>query len=85
VSGERLSLDDRMRDLLEDPEFREDVAERAYMRERAEEAAADREHDLDQRTTYFAVAWESVSDASKKPYRTAVHEALDTVLALDAA
>ena len=74
-----------MRELLEDPEFREQVAERSYMRERSEDAAADREHDLDEQTAYFAIAWESISDSGKRPYRTAVHEAFDTVLALDAA
>lgn len=67
-------------ELLSDPLFRESVAESAYLRERTEEAAADREHVLDEGTVYYALAWESLSDWARRPYRTAVAEAFEALL-----
>lgn len=68
--------------LLADEDFREAIAERAYYRERQEDAARDREHDLDEDVSYYALEWGSLSDESRRPYRTAVHEALNEVLDL---
>jgi hypothetical protein len=73
-----------LRELLTDEEFREAIASQAYLRERREEAAADREHDLSA-ASYFAISWDSLADDAKRPYRTAVAEALDEVGAVVAA
>lgn len=65
-------------DLLKDEEYREALAEQAYMRERRDEAAADRETDMED-AQYFVMGWASLSDHARRPYRTAVAEALDNV------
>jgi hypothetical protein len=67
---------------LNDPLLREQVAESAYYRDRADDAAVDREHSGEDGSVYMALAWESVSNAGKRPYRTAVAEAFDYVLML---
>ncbi|MET0601358.1 MAG: hypothetical protein ABW167_05155 [Baekduia sp.] len=76
-------MDDDVRELLADPEYREAVAENAYMRERVEDAAVAREHDTSD-STYHVMAWESLSDDSKRPYRTAVAEAFECVASIAA-
>lgn len=70
---------------LTDPAFREQLAADAYYREKVEAVAADREHDTDDGTAYFVLSWDSLSDATRRPYRLGVDEALDTVLELEAA
>lgn len=67
--------------LLRDEDYREALAEQGYLRERSEEAAEDSEHDLSG-CAYFALAWSSLSDHAKRPYRTAVAEAFDHLLSL---
>lgn len=78
------SVDDDVRELLTDPQYREAVAENAYMRERVEDAAVAREHDTEDDCTYHVMAWESLSDDSKRPYRTAVAEAFESVMSIAA-
>lgn len=63
---------------IRDPDVQEAIAEAAYMRERAEEAAADREHEM-RDATYMVLAWECLDDWAKRPYRVAVATALDVV------
>jgi hypothetical protein len=58
-------------DLLADDEYREELAAFSYYRERAEQAAVDREQELGD-ATYYTLTWESLSDDAKRPYRTAV-------------
>jgi hypothetical protein len=62
---------------LDDPDVRERLAERAYYRERLDEAAADSEHVED--AGYWTLDWQSLSDWAKRPYRTAVAEACDVI------
>lgn len=73
-----------LEDLLRDPDYREQLAEAAYLRERAEDAARDREHDTDP-ADYFALSWSSISDPSRRPYRTAVAHTCDELLQVVAA
>jgi hypothetical protein len=72
-------------EMLSDEDFREEVAEAAYMRERSEELAVERETETSDDFAYFVMAWGSLSDDAKRPYRTAVAEAFDHVLELEAA
>lgn len=67
------------RDMLADHEWREQIAMQAYYRERLEEVAKQKEHDITDEHDYFVISWEDVSDFGKQPYRTAVAEALDRV------
>jgi hypothetical protein len=68
-------------ELLTDDDWREALSEQAYMRERRDEAAVDRERDAaPEETSYLAVAWESLSDHARRPYRTAVAETCDNLL-----
>ena len=69
-------------ELLRDEEYREALAEQAYMRERREQAARDRETDMEP-ASYFTISWAYLSDDAKRPYRTAVAEALDNVADLE--
>lgn len=70
-----------LRVVLQDEEWREAVAEQAYMRERAEEASVDREQELEEDVDYVTLAWGSLSDFARRPYRTAVAETCDNLLA----
>ncbi len=65
--------------LLSDEDYREALAEAGYYRERSDEAAVEREKEMDPETAYFTLAWGSLSDHAKRPYRTAVAEAMDNV------
>jgi hypothetical protein len=71
-------------ELLRDDEYREALSEQSYYRERRDEASADREHHTDPDTSYWVLSWESLSDDARRPYRTAVAEALDNVVRLAA-
>lgn len=62
-----------------DPELREELAKQAYYQERREDAARDREHDLNEEAEYLTLDWDCVSDFARRPYRTAVAVALDAV------
>lgn len=66
-------------DLLRDPEYREALAEQSYNLERLEDAALDREHEMDPDVDYYAMAWSSLEEWAKRPYRTAVAVALDSI------
>lgn len=68
--------------LLTDEEYREALASESYYRERADEAAADREHEISGDVAYFALSWESISDYAKRPYRTSVAHAFDHLLSV---
>lgn len=70
--------------LLTDEDYREALAEHSYIRERAEQVAADQEHDCDAGTTYFVVTWECLSDDAKRPYRTTVATVCDSLLSVAA-
>lgn len=63
-----------------DPTTRELLAREAYYRERSEEAAAAREHDVDEDTTFWCLSWEDLSDYAKRPYRTAVATVCDRLV-----
>lgn len=65
---------------LRDEDLREALAESSYMRQRVEEVVLDREHDLDPQVEYHCLAWECLSDAVQRPYRTAVAEVCDQLL-----
>lgn len=54
-----------------DPDRQEQLAKASYYRERADEAAADLEQTAGEHV-YMALAWESLSDLARRPYRTAV-------------
>lgn len=75
-------MDPDLRELLEDDEYREALAENAYLRERVEEAARQKEFDIEEGTTYWTVVWQSLSADAKRPYRTAVATALDAVISI---
>jgi hypothetical protein len=60
-----------------DPEVREELAKSAYYRERADQAAADAEHDLDPDASYWTIQWEDLSNFAKQPYRTTVAHVTD--------
>lgn len=62
---------------LADPEVREEIAHQAYLRERSEQVTVQREQSGDDAEEYFTLAWSNLSDDAKRPYRTAVAEALD--------
>lgn len=66
------------RESLNDPELREALAEAAYLRERAEDVAVAREQDTDD-CDYVILTWDSISDFSRRAYRTAVAETLDRI------
>lgn len=70
-----------LQELLEDDEYREALAENAYLRERAEQAAVASEHDQDD-ATYWTLAWDDLSDDAKRPYRTSIATAFDAVVAI---
>lgn len=71
--------------LLADDEYREAVAEAAYLRDRTEQAAVERERETDPGLVYYALAWWDVPDEVKRPYRTAVAETCDNLLVAVAA
>lgn len=54
-----------------DPDVQEYLACSAYYREKAEGAALDREHTMAE-ATYVCLAWESLSDDARRPYRATV-------------
>lgn len=56
---------------MRDPKLRERLAEESYYKDKADEAALDREHNTDP-VEYWALAWESLSDVTRRPYRTTV-------------
>lgn len=70
--------------LLRDEEYREALAQAAYVKERQEDAALDREQNLEP-ADYFIIAWEDLSDHSKRPYRTAVAVACEQIASLPSA
>lgn len=70
---------------LSDPDLRETLAEASYYRERADEAAIDRERTDDDGRVYMCLAWNDLSDFSQRPYRTAVHTVCEALLAVSAA
>jgi hypothetical protein len=57
---------------LRDPELRERLAEEAYYRDRGDEVARDLEHLSDSDYSYWALSWDSLSDETRRPYRTTV-------------
>lgn len=71
--------------LLRDDDYREALAEQAYMRERSEEAAVERETEISDNVSYWVLAWSSLSDGARRPYRTAVAETCDHLLSVVAA
>lgn len=72
-------------DTLANPDFREHLAEAAYMRERQEELAVEREQETSDDFEYYVLEWGCVSDFGKRPYRTAVAETCDRLAELVAA
>lgn len=66
-------------ELASDDAYREALAAAAYFRECVEEAAVDAEHTLERRS-YWALSWDSLTDDVRRPYRTAVAEALDNIM-----
>jgi hypothetical protein len=72
-------------DLLADEEYREELAKAAYWRERLEDRALDLEHDTDGDAEYVALSWESLSDISRRPYRSAVATTCDELARVAAA
>lgn len=69
--------------LLINDEYREEQAKAAYYRERLEEVALHREHEVDDdEFAYFVIAWEDLSDYAQRPYRTAVATVLDSLALL---
>lgn len=69
---------------FDDPEFREELAKRAYYAERMDDAARDREHEMGD-ATYLCLAWDCLSPATQRPYRSAVASTLEVIEELTAA
>jgi hypothetical protein len=73
-------------DLLTDAEFVEALAEAAYIRERAEDAAREAEHQLDATADEaLMLTWGSISDEARRPYRTTAELACREIAAIAAA
>lgn len=82
-AGDR-SLVNVLVDLLTDDDYVEQLAEAAYYRERAEDAARDAEHRLDAGEA-LTIRWESLSDDARRPYRTTAEYVCREIAAVAAA
>lgn len=65
---------------LSNPDVRERLAQRAYYRAKLDEAARDGEQ-RSESSAYFTLAWESLDDETRRPFRAGVDETCDVLVA----